>query len=270
MPEYVAPGVYLQEVDTASKPIPGVSTSTAGLLTARRLVAAMRPIMEQEEPEWSGFNDADPGITLVRILAWASEPLLDRANAGFDQRRRAVRRIVRDIAQAAGVCPKEDEPLKRPRYFAGQLLDDESLQLEQDYHREKFRRHNLNLHGYGIVSGLEVRVEVTADANGDRLVIEPGCAIDYCGEEMVVSACVHLPIAAHGDAAFVSIRHWEHPCARSPAQPDVVDARRIEEACLIAIEAVVPPRALAIARLVRADGRWTVDASFIPPRSGAA
>lgn len=32
MPEYLAPGVYVEEVDTGAKPIEGVSTSTAGML----------------------------------------------------------------------------------------------------------------------------------------------------------------------------------------------------------------------------------------------
>src|SRR6266566_1428968 len=32
MPEYLAPGVYVEEVDTGNKPIEGVSTSTAGML----------------------------------------------------------------------------------------------------------------------------------------------------------------------------------------------------------------------------------------------
>ena len=32
MPEYLAPGVYVEEVDTGSKPIEGVSTSTTGLV----------------------------------------------------------------------------------------------------------------------------------------------------------------------------------------------------------------------------------------------
>ena len=32
MPEYLAPGVYVEEVDTGSKPIEGVSTSTAGMV----------------------------------------------------------------------------------------------------------------------------------------------------------------------------------------------------------------------------------------------
>src|SRR4029434_10194165 len=32
MPEYLSPGVYVEEVDTGSKPIEGVATSTVGLL----------------------------------------------------------------------------------------------------------------------------------------------------------------------------------------------------------------------------------------------
>ena len=32
MPEYLAPGVYVEEVDTGSKPIEGVSTSTTGMV----------------------------------------------------------------------------------------------------------------------------------------------------------------------------------------------------------------------------------------------
>src|SRR5688500_1232280 len=32
MPEYLAPGVYVEEVDTGAKPIEGVSTSTCGMV----------------------------------------------------------------------------------------------------------------------------------------------------------------------------------------------------------------------------------------------
>ena len=32
MPEYLAPGVFVEEVDTGLKPIEGVSTSTAGMI----------------------------------------------------------------------------------------------------------------------------------------------------------------------------------------------------------------------------------------------
>src|SRR5947199_5864693 len=32
MPEYLAPGVYVEEIDTGNKPIEGVSTSTVGMI----------------------------------------------------------------------------------------------------------------------------------------------------------------------------------------------------------------------------------------------
>src|SRR5688572_21616791 len=32
MPEYLAPGVYVEEVDTGAKPIEGVSTTTSGMV----------------------------------------------------------------------------------------------------------------------------------------------------------------------------------------------------------------------------------------------
>ena len=32
MPEYLAPAVYVEEVDTGTKPIEGVSTSTTGMI----------------------------------------------------------------------------------------------------------------------------------------------------------------------------------------------------------------------------------------------
>ena len=32
MPEYLAPGVYVEEIQTGNKPIEGVSTSTSGLV----------------------------------------------------------------------------------------------------------------------------------------------------------------------------------------------------------------------------------------------
>jgi phage tail sheath protein FI len=31
MPEYLSPGVYVEEIDTGNKPIEGVSTTTAGM-----------------------------------------------------------------------------------------------------------------------------------------------------------------------------------------------------------------------------------------------
>lgn len=45
MPEYLAPGVYVEEVDTGSKPIEGVSTSTAGMIGVTERGPANVPIL---------------------------------------------------------------------------------------------------------------------------------------------------------------------------------------------------------------------------------
>lgn len=43
--------------------------------------------------------------------------------------------------------------LERPRYFPRQLMTPTELILEQDYFRDKMRRHNRLLHGYGVICG---------------------------------------------------------------------------------------------------------------------
>src|SRR4051812_16297228 len=46
--------------------------------------------------------------------------------------------------------------LERPRYYARQLLTPAELTLEQQYFRDKMRRHNRLLHGWGVVCGATV------------------------------------------------------------------------------------------------------------------
>jgi hypothetical protein len=265
MPEYLAPGVYLEESDAGVKPIPGVSTSTIDIETARALVAAIESIVERTQPNWTRSNDADPGVTLIELFAWVAESLLFRSGGYSERRRKAALDAAADVVALADACATERIRLKRPSYFAGRLLDAGTLQSEQDYLREKHRRHNRKLHGSGIVCGLRVQVNAIAGSDGDCIVVEPGYAIDRHGEERAVSECVRLTPPADGDMTSVSLRCWDHPCAEVPSQapPDV---GCIEEACAIAIVRDVVPPALEIARLVRLDGRWTVDSAFVRTR----
>src|SRR5688572_4973605 len=64
MPEYLAPGVYVEEIDTGSKPIEGVSTSTAGMLGVTERGPVNIPILITgmgEYTRWFGgrLNPAD-------------------------------------------------------------------------------------------------------------------------------------------------------------------------------------------------------------------
>ena len=45
---------------------------------------------------------------------------------------------------------------ERPRYYGRQLITADDLTLEQDYFRDKLRRHNRLLHGWGVVCGAQV------------------------------------------------------------------------------------------------------------------
>lgn len=265
MPEYLAPGVYVEEVNMTPTPIPGVPTKTLDPATAARLVAAIRPIMAEMQPAWTDHNDADPGMTLIQLFAWTTEALLYRSSPEFERRRSAVRRAVHDVTLAIGDCAKDDETLKRPRFFTGQLLDAATLQREQDYHRDKSRRHNLHLHGFGIVSGLEVRVDATSCSSGPRIVVEPGYAVDRCGYEVTIGRCVNFAPPPPGDAVFISVRQWDRPYAPSPVADSIVSGL-LEEVCLIAVATTIASPGVALARLFCIDGNWTLDPTFAPPR----
>lgn len=52
--------------------------------------------------------------------------------------------------------PCETGVLERPRYFPRQLLTPVDLTLEQQYFRDRMRRHNRLLHGWGVVCGAQV------------------------------------------------------------------------------------------------------------------
>ena len=250
MPEYLAPGVYVEEYDANPQPIPGVSTSIDDA-TARALFDRFKDLVP---PDWTGFNESDPGVTLLNLFAWLAESLLYRTRGATDARREAAVRELLPLLTCG--------PPKRPRYFAGQILDAATLEAEQTYHRDKLRHLNLALYGYGVVSGL--RVQVGAGGDGAHVVVDPGYAIDPFGETLALcaQATVCLPGAAR--EAFVSLRGWERPCC--PVQTSNGPAEtRIEEACVIAISARIPPTAIPLAHLLRDFAGWAIDATFTAP-----
>jgi hypothetical protein len=86
MPEYLSPGVYVEEIDTGNKPIEGVSTSTAGMLGVTERGPVNVPILITSYGEyrrWFGerlplsdfSNAAGPHCFLPHALlqrCWAS------------------------------------------------------------------------------------------------------------------------------------------------------------------------------------------------------
>ena len=94
--------------------------------------------------------------------------------------------------------------LSRNRYFTGQLLDESDFTDEQNYLVGKDRLLNRTLHGWGVVTGLDV-----VPGEGDlEVVVGPGLAIDGWGREIVVPDPVHVDVAtASGDPDDTAARH---------------------------------------------------------------
>ena len=168
-------------------------------------------------------------------------------------------------------------PLKRPRFFAGQLLSATDLEAEQEYFLQKQRRHNRGLHGYGVVSGLDV------SAKDNVLIVSDGMALDASGNEVVVPNCLQIPIKRRGRVAYLVVRYHENETDPVPVQIDSnggVEFSRIEEGFEIAITPTAGPNPSArktagnqiesgviLARLVMRRGRWQVDRKFRRPRT---
>jgi hypothetical protein len=117
----------------------------------------------------------------------------------------------RPIKPTSKVCPvcHTLECLCRPRYFSGQLLSDDDLNAEQQYVIKKNRLHNLYLHGWGVVCGLQV---VCHNTCAGWVTVEQGYAISPCGDDIVVCESTDFDVLGAID-----------DCLRRRAQANPVD-----------------------------------------------
>ncbi|HTR59360.1 MAG TPA: hypothetical protein VMM27_14375 [Casimicrobiaceae bacterium] len=257
MPEYLHPGVYVEEMTTTAHSIPGVDAHTP--INAERLQALVSVLRELGIASRPDLNE---GVTLVELFIWLAEQVSCRAGALPEPLRQSASRALAALSAPTLAHEKQDAPLLRPDFFPGMLLDAAALSAEQEYHREKLRRHNLVAHGFGILEGLGVRVE--ASPAGDRVIVSPGHAIDLCGEMLALRQSVEFATPQSGSETFVALRHWEHPSA---TQPGNAPRGWIEEACLLSLRAQVPCPWLVLARLACDDRTWCVDPTFDAPRA---
>jgi len=114
--------------------------------------------------------------------------------------------------------------LTRLRYFTGQLLSAEDLRDEQSYLLDRLRRHNRFLHGWGVVSGLEVKVD-----NATDIEVAPGIAIDCAGNELVVPSTLRLVIPSGADRFYVSLTYAERLLGAVPVPNGDPEFSRIQE-----------------------------------------
>lgn len=97
------------------------------------------------------------------------------------------------VSGDAGCTTGNDQGFARPAFFAGQLLTEEDLQALGDYVVGKNRLHNRHLFGDGVVCGLEVTCN---PCGGDTVTVQPGYALDCCGNDLLLSCPTELNINA--------------------------------------------------------------------------
>src|ERR1044072_3945942 len=96
------------------------------------------------------------------------------------------------------------ECLCRPRFFAGQLLTDETLNQLDHYIVEKNKLHNRYLHGWGVVCGFEV---VCHPCNA--VTVRGGYALSPCGEDVIVCKDVTVDVCSLINQCKDKRRDWE-------------------------------------------------------------
>ena len=74
--------------------------------------------------------------------------------------------------------------LERTRFFPRQLVTPDDLTQDQVYFRDKLRRHNRMLHGWGVVCGARCRWKA-GDCN---VILEPGYILGPYGDEIVIGS----------------------------------------------------------------------------------
>ncbi len=131
-----------------------------------------------------------------------------------------------------------EKGFRRINFFAGRLLSAADLELEQKYFRDKQKLHNRALHGFGIVSGLEV------SRRRDKLLITSGLALDCEGNEIVVAESIShpLPQVVSDTSLFLTVHFCEqgtHPTL-VPGPDESFEPALIEEGFALAFESSNP------------------------------
>src|ERR1700690_3142960 len=96
---------------------------------------------------------------------------------------------MRTAMHHAATCPTcQASALTRNYYFTGKLMVERDFTDEQHYFRERLRLHNQRLHGSGVVCGLAIKQHPNPACQDRYLLLEPGSAIDCCGDDLLVTA----------------------------------------------------------------------------------
>ena len=127
MPEYLAPGVYVQEVATGVRPIAGVSTSTTtffGTDTFDKLRHKLRGVSAGDRERGAATDTQDSAAAVLELAAWLTEQVAVRSTPTPDE---ALPHAARLGAAALSLVAGRELPLgsglQRACFMPGRTLD---------------------------------------------------------------------------------------------------------------------------------------------------
>jgi hypothetical protein len=91
--------------------------------------------------------------------------------------------------------PADGAGLERTRFFPRQMIGPDDLTQDQIYFRDKMRRHNRMLHGWGVVCGARVRA---SQEDPCAIVVEPGYVLGPYGDEILIDGEVTVDLCREG------------------------------------------------------------------------
>lgn len=113
--------------------------------------------------------------------------------------------------------PCDYSVVERPRYYARQLITPDDMTLEQEYFRDKLRRHNRLLHGWGVVCGALVctvpRAGAGAQAESEPWLVrvQPGYVLGPYGDEIILDCTRTVDLRTGGVTGVTG-----EPCVDAP------------------------------------------------------
>lgn len=104
-----------------------------------------------------------------------------------------------------------------PRYYPRQLITPDDLTLEQNYFRDRLRRHNRLLHGWGVVCGALVCPVTTTNSDGTvaftswQVKVQKGYILGPYGDEIILDCCRTVDLRTSGVSGVTG-----EPCVDAP------------------------------------------------------
>lgn len=165
------------------------------------------------------------------------------------------------VLDASGV-----QALTRINPFRGLMVDEHTWRDQHEYHAQSTRLLTLAGHGWGIVDGLEVVADRSADGG---IIVRPGVAIDQTGRMLLLAE--PLAVATPEDVPavlYITVSLLEEPTAPQRAWSTLDEYTRVVERAQVKLEAAPPVApALELAR-IRVDGRVRDAIDPVLPRAG--